>query len=146
MNKVFISGNLTRDPEVRYSQSGTAYARMGIAVRRPFKSKNSESDQPETDFFDMTAFGKTAEFCGRYLVKGSRVMVEGRIQTGSYEAQDGTKRKTFDIMVENIEFADSKRSDGGNDSGYQRSNTQDNKPKPGIFDGGEDIPEDEIPF
>ena len=103
MNKVFLSGNLTRDPEVRYTQAGKPYARMGIAVNRPY------SKEKVTDFFNLTAWDKTAEFCGRYLVKGTRVLVEGRLQNYSYEGQDGTKRSGVDVIVENIEFADSKR-------------------------------------
>ena len=119
MNKVFLSGNLTRDVEVRYSQTGKAFARMGIAVRRPF-SKDKEA----VDFFNLTAFNKTAEFCGRYLRKGSRVLVEGTLQTSNYENKDGVKVNAVDILVDNIEFAGAKpsgddASDGGN---YSRPN------------------------
>lgn len=113
MNRVFLSGNLTRDPEVRYSQNGMAFARMGIAVNRRSKNK----DVKEVDFFNIVAFDKTAEFCGRYLTKGSRVMIEGYLQTSSYE-KDGVKRTSVEILINNIEFAGPKR-DGG-DGGYQR--------------------------
>ena len=113
MNKVILSGNLTRDPEVRYSQSGTAFARTGIAVSRPF-SKNSENN---TDFFNLTVFGKQAEFCGRYLKKGSSVIVEGSIQNDNYEDKNGVKRSRVDIIVDRIEFAGNRRSGGGNNSG-----------------------------
>ena len=102
MNKIFISGNLTRDPEIRYTQSGKAVAKMGIAVNRPF------SKEKEVDFFNLTAWEKTAEFCGRYLTKGSRVLVEGRLQTYSYEGKDGVKRSGVDIWIDNIEFAGGK--------------------------------------
>ena len=114
MNRVFLSGNLTRDPEVRYSQTGMAFARMGIAINRRSKNK----DVKEVDFFNIVAFDKTAEFCGKYLTKGSRVLVEGYLQTSSYE-KDGVKRTSVDIMVNNIEFAGSRR-DGGDDGGYRR--------------------------
>ena len=117
MNKVFLSGNLTRDPEVRYSQSGMAFARMGIAVNRRSKNK----DVKEVDFFNIVAFDKTAEFCGRYLLKGSRVLLEGRLQTSSYEAQDGSKRTNTEILIDNIEFAGAKRSNDDGD-GYARNN------------------------
>jgi len=128
MNRVFLSGNLTRDPEVRYTQTGMAFARMGIAVNRRSKNK----DVKEVDFFNIVAFDKTAEFCGKYLVKGSRVLVEGYLQTSSYEAQDGSKRTSVDILINNIEFAGSKRSNdggdgdpwnnrGGDGNGYSRS-------------------------
>ena len=122
MNKVFLSGNLTRDPEVRYSQNGKAYARMGIAINRRYK------DQDTVDFFNMTAFDKTAEFCGRYLVKGSRVLVEGRLQTSSYENKDGVKVNSVDIMVDNIEFAGARPTgDGGGNSGGRPSDNSYNR-------------------
>ena len=131
MNKVFLSGNLTRDPEVRYSQSGMAFARMGIAVNRRSKNK----DVKEVDFFNIVAFDKTAEFCGKYLFKGSRVLVEGRLQTSSYEAQDGSKRTNTEILIDNIEFAGGAKrtNDGGDndswnnrgDGGYSRNNRGD---------------------
>lgn len=114
MNKVFLSGNLTRDPEVRYTQSGKAFARMGIAVRRQFSK-----DKDAVDFFNLTAWEKTAEFCGKYLTKGSRVLVEGRLQTSTYENKDGVKVNAVDIMVDNIEFAGSRR-DSSDDGGYRR--------------------------
>ena len=114
MNRVFLSGNLTRDPEVRYSQNGMAFARMGIAINRRSKNK----DVKEVDFFNIVAFDKTAEFCGKYLTKGSRVLVEGYLQTSSYE-KDGVKRTSVEIMVNNIEFAGSRR-DSGDDGGYRR--------------------------
>ena len=114
MNRVFLSGNLTRDPEVRYTQSGKAFARMGIAVRRQFSK-----DKDAVDFFNLVAWEKTAEFCGKYLTKGSRILVEGRLQTSSYENKDGIKINAVDIVADNIEFAGSKRADG--DDGYQRN-------------------------
>ncbi len=118
MNRVFLSGNLTRDPEVRYSQTGMAFARMGIAVqRRVSKNKDANRDGKDVDFFNLVAFDKTAEFCGKYLTKGSRVLVEGYLQTSSYENRDGVKVNAVDIMVNNIEFAGSKRADNG-DGGY----------------------------
>lgn len=109
MNKVFLSGNLTRDPEVRYTQNGKAYARMGLAINRRYKDKET------VEFFNLVAWEKTAEFCGRYLLKGSRVLVEGRLQTSSYENKDGVKVNTVDIVIENIEFAGARPA--GGDSG-----------------------------
>ncbi len=146
MNKVFLSGNLTRDPEIRYTQSGRAMARMGIAVRRAFRSKNAEnSDQPDADFFNLTAWEKTAEFCSRYLTKGSRVFVEGRIQTYSYEGQDGVKRSGVDIQVENIEFGDSKRAAG--DSGSAPAKAPQKPARKDYDDFGRDDGDDiDVPF
>ena len=111
MNKVILSGNLTKDPELRYTQNSTAYAKTGIAVNRTF-SKNNDG-QSSVDFFNLTVFGKTAEFCGRYLKKGSSVIVEGRIQNDNYEDKNGVKHYGVSIVVDNIEFAGSKRSNGG---------------------------------
>ena len=121
MNRVFLSGNLTRDPEVRYSQTGMAFARMGIAVqRRVSKNKDANKDVKDVDFFNLVAFDKTAEFCGRYLTKGSRILVEGRLQTSSYENKDGVKVNSVDVIADNIEFAGSNRADNSGDGGYRR--------------------------
>ena len=141
MNKVFISGNLTRDPELRTTQSGRSIARMGIAVRRPFSK-----DKDAVDFFNLQAWERTAEFCSRYLTKGSRVLVEGRMQTYSYEGQDGTKRSGVDIVVDNIEFASSKRE--GGDSENRRNYDDDSNARKNYDDdfSGEDISDDDVPF
>lgn len=118
MNKIFLSGRLTRDPEVRYSQSGNAYARVGVAVDRPF------SKEKEVDFFNLVAFGKTAEFLGKWFSKGSKLLVEGRVQIENYEDKEGNQRKDVSVVVENVEFADSKKSSGG---GYRKSDTGANR-------------------
>ena len=125
MNKVFLSGNLTRDPEVRYTQNGKAFARMGIAIN----SRSKEKDI--VDFFNLVAWEKTAEFCGRYLRKGSRVLVEGRLKNSNYENKDGVKVNSVDIWIDNIEFAGSKRDDGGDNDysgGRDDNNYSDNRP------------------
>ena len=147
MNKVFLSGNLTRDAEVRYSQSGKAYARMGIAVNRPY------SKEKTVDFFNLTAFGKTAEFCGRYMMKGTRVLVEGSVQLSSYENKDGVKVNGVDILVDNIEFVGSKRDGdgGGNYSGTPANSGYSNRPAPPSRNnnddwGGEPIDPEDTPF
>jgi len=149
MNKVFLSGNLTRDPELRYAQSGKAFVKVGIAVNRPF-SKNKE-----VDFFNLVAFDKTAEFIGRYFVKGTRALIEGRLQTSSYENKDGVKVNSVDVLVDNIEFASSKRSESDDYSGGGRG-ANDNylprreptPPKREDYDdfGGEPIDPDDTPF
>lgn len=125
MNKVFLSGNLTRDPEMKYTQNGKAMARMGIAVNR--RVKNAETGQYDVDFFNLTAWEKTAEFCGRYLKKGSRVLVEGRIQTYNYTGQDGVNRSGVDIQVENIEFGSTKRDDSNYNSGNRYNSDSQNR-------------------
>lgn len=103
MNKIFISGNLAKDPEIRYTQSGKAVMRTSIAVRRPF-SKEKDA----TDFFNIEAWEKTAEFFGRYLSKGSKVLIEGRLQNNDYTDKKGVKHYAVDVIVENVEFAGSK--------------------------------------
>ncbi len=106
MNKVILSGNLTRDPEIRYTQSGKAVARTAIAVNRRF-------NRDTVDFFNLTAWEKEAEFCSRYLKKGSSVIVEGRVENNNYEGKDGVKHYSVEIQVEHFEFASSSRRQGG---------------------------------
>ena len=107
MNKVILMGNLNRDPEVKHTQSGKAWARVGIAVNRPFAKDT-------VDFFNLVAWDKTAEFLGKYFVKGQKALIEGRLQTSTYENKDGVKVNSVDVVVENVEFASSKRDDNHN--------------------------------
>lgn len=108
MNKIILSGRLTKDPEVRYAQSGTAHTRVGIAVDRAF-SKNKE-----VDFFNLVVFGKTAEFLGKWFSKGSKLLVEGRLQNSTYKDKEGNDRIATEVIVDNVEFADSKKKQQGN--------------------------------
>ena len=105
MNKIFLCGNLTRDVELKRTSSDKTFGRVGIAVKRPFTR-----DKDAVDFLNLLAWEKTAEFMHKYFGKGSRILVEGRVQTGSYE-KDGVKINTFDVIVENVEFAGGKRKD-----------------------------------
>ena len=113
LNKVILMGSLTRDPEVRYSQgdASTAIARFSLAVDRRF---NRNNDEQPADFINCVAFGKQAEFAEKYLRKGTKMLVTGRIQTGSYTNKDGVKVYTTDVVVEEQEFAESK---GSSDNG-----------------------------
>ena len=136
MNKVVLMGRLTRDPDVRYSQGETplAIARYTLAVDRRFK-RNGEQD---ADFINCVAFGRTAEFAEKYLKQGTKMVVSGRIQTGNYTNREGRKIYTTEVVLEEQEFAESKR-DG-------------NAPVPQPADAGDgfmNIPdgiEDNIPF
>lgn len=112
MNKVILMGRLTRDPEMRYSQGEqtTAVARFTLAVDRRFKR---DGDQQTADFISCVAFGKTGEFIERYCHQGTKLVVEGRIQTGSYTNKDGVKVYTTDVVVESAEFAESKTAGNG---------------------------------
>lgn len=108
MNKVILIGRLTRDPEVRYTQgdNAMAIARYSLAVDRRFK----RDGEPDADFINCVAFGKLGEFAEKYLKKGTKIAVVGRIQTGSYTNKDGQKVYTTDVVVEEQEFAESKNS------------------------------------
>ena len=140
-------GRLTRDPEVRYSQgeSSMAIARYSIAVDRR-QSRNS-SDGQTADFINCVAFGKSGEFAEKYFHKGTKVLVTGRIQTGSYTNKEGAKVYTTDVVVEEQEFAESKNASGEN-SGYTGGNNT--RPEPsGAGDGFMNIPDgidEELPF
>lgn len=143
MNKVILMGRLTRDPEVRYSQgeSSLAIARYTLAVDRRF---NRNNDEQTADFINCVAFGKAGEFAEKYLHKGTKMAITGRIQTGSYTNKDGVKVYTTEVVVEEQEFAESKNSQGGQDSGSY------GRPAPsGADDGFMNIPggiDEEIPF
>jgi len=111
MNRVFLCGRLAADPEVRYGQDGAiSNARYRLAVDRPGKK---EEGQQNADFIGCITFGKTAEFVEKYLKKGTKILVEGRIQTGSYTNKDGQKVYTTDVVVERHEFVESKASASG---------------------------------
>lgn len=130
MNKVILMGRLTRDAEIRYSQgeSATAIARFSLAVDRRFRR---DGDDQNTDFINCVAFGRTAEFLERFGRKGTKFAIEGRIQTGSYTNRDGQKVYTTDVVVDNVEFAESKGS-AGSDGGFVPTN----RPSPSQADDG----------
>lgn len=169
MNKVILMGRLVRDPEVRYSggENATAYAHFTLAVDRRMRRTGAEGEQT-ADFIRCTAFGKSAEFAEKYLRQGVKIVVVGRIQTGSYTNRDGQKVYTTDVMVEEMEFAESKaasdsyRAQGGGNNysnSYSGSNAGGGSPasaNPGTPDAGDqglddfmNMPstlEDELPF
>ena len=150
MNKVILMGRLTRDPEVRYSQgeSSMAIARYTLAVDRRF-ARNG--DDATADFISCVAFGKSGEFAERYLHKGIKRAVTGRIQTGSYTNKDGVKVYTTEVVVEDQEFAESKNS-SGSDGGFAGSNSYSGGGRPAPMaagDGFMNIPDgidEELPF
>lgn len=141
MNKVILMGRLTRDPDIRYSQGekSTAVARFTLAVDRRFKQEG----QPTADFINCVAFGKRAEFMEKYCRQGTKLVIEGSWQTGSYTNKDGNKVYTNDCLVENCEFAESKNASENNNAGYVPA------PAAPSNDGFMNIPEgvdDELPF
>lgn len=145
---MIIMGRLTRDPEVRYSQGerSMAIARYTLAVER--RKRKGQDNEQTADFINCVAFDKAGEFAEKYFRQGMRVLISGRIQTGSYTNKDGIKVYTTDIVVEDQEFADSKGGASGEGGGYQP--TSRSAPSSAIGDGFMNIPdgvEDEgLPF
>ena len=144
MNKVILMGRLTRDPEVRYGagENSTAVARYTIAVDRRFKRDGEQN----ADFIGCVASGRNADFAEKYLRQGTKIVLTGRIQTGSYTNRDGQKVYTTDIVVEEQEFAESKAATAGNggQGNYSRSSSA-----PSDANGFMNIPDgidDELPF
>ena len=116
-NKVILMGNLTRDPEVRYTSSGTAIAKLGMAINRYWRNQDGQQ-QEETTFVDVDAFGRQAETIGQYLKKGRPIMVEGRLKLDQWEdKQTGQKRSKMGVTLENFQFLDSRGEGGGGGGG-----------------------------
>ena len=148
MNRVILMGRLTRDPDIRYSQSGDnmAIARFTLAVDRRGKKSENGSDQQTADFISCVCFGKTAEFADKYLRQGTKIAVTGRIQTGSYTNRDGQKVYTTDVVLDDIEFAESKNAQSSDASAYRAPS----RPEPSAAgEGFMNIPDgidEELPF
>ena len=114
LNKIFIMGRLTRDPELRRTQSGTPVTSFSLAVDRDYKTQSGEK---ETDFIDVVAWRATAEFVAKYFTKGRMAVVEGRLQIRAWQDKEGNNRRSAEVVADNVYFGDSKR-DGGDNSGY----------------------------
>lgn len=138
MNKVFLIGNLTRDPELTNTNSGISVCRLSIAVSRRYA--NSDGSR-ETDFFNVTAWRAIAENCNKYLKKGSKIAVCGSIQNRSYEGTDGAKKFTTDIMADEIEFLSTK-----NDNGDGNMTTPNYPSKENTVADLQPIDDDTLPF
>ena len=151
-NKVILMGNLTRDPELRYTPKGTAVANIGIAVNRRWRNDAGEM-QDETTFVDVDAFGRAAETIGQYLKKGRAILIEGRLKFDQWEDKNtGQKRSKLRVVLESFEFMDSGRADdhsgGGNDPGGVRPSAgRVSKPAPEVRDDPDSLPaDDDVPF
>ena len=144
MNKVFLIGNLTKDPDVRTTGGGTSVCTFTVAVDRRFKAQNGEK---VTDFFTIVAWRQLADLCGRYLAKGRKVSVVGELQNRSYDAKDGSKRYVTEIVADEIEFLTPKGQDSGN-SGYAPSSSFERQAhrEPMAPEGFTEIEDDELPF
>ena len=116
LNKIFIMGRLTRDPELRRTQTGTPVASFSLAVDRDFKDRNT--GERTTDFIDCVAWRQTGEFVSRYFTKGRMAIVEGRLQIRDWTDKEGNKRRSAEVVADNVYFGDSKRDAAGDNSGY----------------------------
>lgn len=143
MNKVVLMGRLTRDPEVRYTEGDnpTTIARYTLAVDRKFK----RDGEPTADFIRCIVFGKAAEFTEKYLQRGIKVVISGRIQTGSYTNRDGVKVYTTDIVIEEQDFAESKAVSEQNRENYNREGQAGTAGSDGFMNVPEGL-EEELPF
>lgn len=133
VNKVFLVGNLGSDPEMRYTASGTAVCKFSLATSRRFTGKDGQK-QEKTEWHRIVAWGKLGEICGQYLAKGKQVVIEGRIDYGSYE-KDGVKHYTTDIVAENMQML-----------GSVGQGTRAQEPEPGFGPPEGGVPDDDIPF
>ena len=137
MNKLFLIGNLTRDPEMSETATGVAFCRLGIAVNRPYQGSDGER---ATDFFNVTVWRTHAENCGRYLKKGSKVAIVGSLQNRSYEDKDGNKRQVTDIIANEVEFLSVRTQGEGMDIEMAEPIRRSDRP------ALEPVNEDDLPF
>ena len=129
MNRVILVGRLGKDPETRYTANGKCVATFSLAVSKPVKDSG-------TDWFDIVVWDKLAEIVGNNLSKGRRVLVEGRLQTRSYEAKDGSKRRVTEVVAQNVEFLDSKNGNAPKEDANNQNG----------FGFGPSVPDEDIPF
>lgn len=151
INKVLLMGNLTRDPELRYTPGGAAVANLGLATNRVYKDKNGEKKE-ETCFLRVVVWGRQAETCGQYLTKGSSLFVEGRLQSRSWETEDKQKRTSLEVVAQNIQFLGAPRKDAaGKAAGQGGSGAEAGGDMPSAGETGQDFsgsgdPDEDIPF
>ena len=145
MNTVNLIGRLTKDPELKYTPSGIAICKFTLAVNRDFTNQSGER---EADFINCTTFKKTAENLSNYQSKGSQIGVVGRIQTGSYEGQDGKRVFTTDVMVDRVEFLGSKQGEeqANNNPPQQQNYTRVDEDPFANSKGPIEVSEDDLPF
>lgn len=145
LNKVFLMGNITRDPELRYVPSGTAVSTFDIAVNRAYKAPSGEKKE-ETSFIRTVVWGRRAEVCSEYLSKGSPVFVEGRLRQRSWEGKDGQKRNTIEIIASNVQFLRSGAGKGRPQQAQQAGQPKPQKVESIDLNEGMEGSEEEIPF
>ena len=137
LNRVFLMGNLTRDPELRYLPSNTAVANIGVAVNRRWRNQQGEQ-QEETTFVDCESFGRQAEVINQYLRKGRPIFIEGRLKLDQWQDKDGGNRSKIKVLVERFEFIDSKTDSAGGSGGASR--------QPSRLGDHEPLDDADIPF
>lgn len=140
LNKVMLIGNLTRDPELRYTPQGTAVCTLGLATNRSWVVESGEKRE-ETEFHRIVAWNKLAELCSQLLFKGRRIYVEGRLQTRQWTGQDGSQRQATEVVIEDMIILDAKRQD---DSGQEMPVTT--EPVSITTEPTSEVPVDDIPF
>jgi single-strand DNA-binding protein len=138
VNKVILVGNLGRDPEIRYTQQGTAVANFSLATTNRFKSRSGEMEE-RTEWHRIVAWDKLAEICGQYLAKGRQVYIEGRLQTREWEDKDGNKRSTTEVVAQTMQMLGRREGQGGSSSAASSGAAAPDQPLA-------DAPDDEIPF
>jgi single-strand DNA-binding protein len=144
-NKVILIGNLSRDVELRYTPSGTAIAKFGLATNRTYKDKATNENKQEVMFIDVSVWGKAGENVNQYLNKGSKVLVEGRLVLNQWTDQSGQKRSKHEIMAESVKFLDTKQNNqGGSYQQPQQSYQQPQRPQNNVPQAN--IGDEEIPF
>ena len=136
LNHIVIMGRLTRDPELRHTQAGTAVASFTVAVDRDFKDK--ETGERKTDFIDCVAWRSTGEFVDKYFAKGRMAVVEGRLQLRDWTDKEGNKRRSAEVLVSSVYFGDSKPKDGDSAGGKAKAGKDDDFQLPGDFGAGSD--------
>ena len=145
-NKVILAGNLTRDPELRYTSKGTAIARIGLAINRTWRSETGEQKE-ETTFVDVDAFGRQAETIGQYFKKGRPILIEGRLRYDTWEdKQSGQKRSKLGVVLEAFQFMDSGRGDGNAEPRAPRPAAGAPTPPPASADEAPMPGDDDVPF
>ena len=143
MNKVILIGRLTADPELRYSSSNRAYTRFTLAVNRDYKKENGET---EADFISIVAWEQLAETIHKYVKKGHRICVEGRIQTGSYDKDDGTKGYLTDVIMNHIDFLEKKSTDDRPAPEYTEETSNETEDPFKDFGDTVQLTDDDLPF
>jgi single-strand DNA-binding protein len=150
LNKVFLMGNLTRDPEVRYIPSGTAVADLSLAINERFKDRDTGEWREKPVFVDVTVWRRQAETCAEYLSKGSPVMIEGRLQLDQWESNEGQKRSKLKVLADRVQFLSATQGRSGGHSGggghYNSSEPQEQQHSGGMHNEPIEHDDDDLPF